>query len=97
MQYTLFPAIHKATEYITTIMKQRFDDKYKIIDYLPDTYVIIIDKIWVSKSDLAYESPFKIIRKTQGRSYELADLNGSILKYRYPLRDLIPISNNDIF
>ena len=97
MQHTLFPAIHEATEYVTTVMKQRFDDKHKIVDYLTDTYVMIIDKIQASKSDLAHEGPFKIIRKTQGGSYELADLDGSILKRRYPPRDLIPISNNDIF
>jgi hypothetical protein len=97
MQKTLFPAIREATEYVTQIMKDRFDNKHKLVEFPENTYVMVVDKIKMSKTDPTNEGPFKIIRKTQGGSYELANLDGTILKRRYPPKDLISISNNDIF
>jgi len=97
MQDVLFPAITEATKNVMTVIKKRFDRKYKIIDIPAGTYVMIADKTRNTKSDPANEGLFKIIRKTQGGSYELQDLDGEILKRCYPPNDLIPISNHDLF
>ncbi|KAI8319064.1 hypothetical protein GQ54DRAFT_299643 [Martensiomyces pterosporus] len=58
---------------------------------------MVVDKVRASKSDPANEGPFKVLRRTQGGSYELQDLDGETLSRRYPPRDLIPISSSDIF
>ena len=97
MQKTLFPAIAEATSYITNLMEERFKDKYKIVDYPNDTYVMLIDKNRTKKSDPAHEGPYKIIRKNKGGAYELMDLDGTILKRNYTPSEIIPISNNNIF
>ena len=97
MQETLFPAIRDATEHVANAVKERFDKQHRIIDIPAGTYVMIVDKTRASKTDPANEGPIKVIRRTQGGSYELQDLDGQVLARRYPSRDLIPISNNDLF
>ena len=55
---------------------------------------MIIDKTWISKSDPANEGPFKVIRKTQGGSYELQDLDGIHQKIYYLYQIMIYLKNN---
>jgi transposase InsO family protein len=97
MQKVLFPAIKEATAHVTEALKNKFNRTHPIIDIPEGTYVMITDKTRTSKSDPANEGPFKITRKTQGGSYELQDLDGQTLTRHYPPRDLLPISNNDLF
>jgi hypothetical protein len=78
-------------------MKERFNRKHKLIDVPKGTYIMIVDKTRKSKSDPTNEGPFKVTHKTKGSSYELEDLEGKILTYKYPPNDLLPISNNNIF
>ena len=97
MQETLFPALRDATEKVANAVKERFDKQHRLIDIPAGTYVMCSDKTRTTKTDPANEGPFKVIRRTQGGSYELQDLDGQVLTRRYPPRDLIPISNNNIF
>ena len=97
MQQTLFPAIAEATSYVTELIEQRFNSKYKITEFINGTYVMIIDKERTKKSDPAHKGPYKIIYKNKGGAYVLMDLDGTILKRNYIPSELIPISNMDIF
>src|SRR5882672_7827769 len=97
MQQILFPAIHEATLKVNQAIKERFDKKHKLINIPEGTYIMISDKTRKSKSDPANEGPFKVIKRTKGGSYELEDLDSTIMSRRYAPNELLPISNNNIF
>ena len=96
MTQVLFPAIHEATNKVVTAVKERFDKKHKLVDFLSGMRVMATDETRATKTDPGKVGPFTIIRRTKGGSYEVQDLDGQKVSRNYPPSALVPIEDNDI-
>ena len=90
MEEIVFPAINERTKNVNDTCKEKYDAKKNLVEYKPGTQVIIKVREKLSKLDAEWEGPYTIVRKTQGNSYVLRDLQKDLERRYYTPAGLKP-------
>ncbi|KAG2221669.1 hypothetical protein INT45_002707 [Circinella minor] len=75
METVVFPGINKCVKAILDAQAQKFDKKHLIIDFPPNSHVMVRVTDKGSKLENEYDGPYLVVRKTRGSSYVLKDEN----------------------
>ncbi|KAG2215282.1 hypothetical protein INT45_012704, partial [Circinella minor] len=73
METVVFPAINERVKAILDAQAQKFNKKHLIVDFPPNSHVMVRVTDKGSKLENEYEGPYLVIRKTRGGSYVLKD------------------------
>ena len=95
MAEIVFPAISERTQNVIKKQKDVFDKSHKLIQYPPQSIVMIKNTKRAGKLEPSYEGPYTIVRVTQGGAYVLQDQQGELMPKNYPPSALKLISQDE--
>ena len=90
----VWPAISKKMADLRRKRAKIVDNKLKQLPPLqPETKAMAIDQTRASKWDPIYKGPYTVIHQTEGKNYELEDVDGKMLNRRMTIHMLKPVNN----
>jgi len=92
----VFPAIHAKTMEQIELEQAKFNNKHTLVDYPPDSHVMVRLPTKAGQLAPAYEGPYTVVRKNQGNSYVLRDHTGAMMPRNYTSIELKLISHDEV-
>lgn len=92
----VFPAIHAKTMAQLDLEKAKFDNKHLLVDYPPDSHVMVRLQTKAGQLAPSYVGPYTVVRKNRGNSYILRDHLGCLMPRNYTSVELKLISQDEV-
>ncbi|KAI8881780.1 hypothetical protein K501DRAFT_143356, partial [Backusella circina FSU 941] len=96
MSDIVFPAIIEKNAAQMKLEEGKFNKKHKLVDYSPDSHVMV--RLQTSDGNLTpiYEGPYTVVRKRTGGSYVLRDETGVLMDRDYAPHELKLVSREEV-